>query len=241
MGWGLRLQFEYIRKLDVINRGFSGFNTRWCKKLLPEILKAQLLQNTKIRLFTLFLGANDAVIPSSHPEYAVPLDEFNANLHSMLQTIHSLSPHTRIVLITPPPVNPKTWEPYCIAKGRPLDRSVSRTHGYRDETMKVYNEYVQSTPQPKSVLLVDTWTLFLRRDVPSSAASDSPYTLEEVDEYLEDGLHLSRKGNELLGEFLVRRVRETWADLDAEKMGTKVPLHGSLRRDSSMKDVCGFA
>ncbi len=38
-GWVASLANHYIRKADVFNRGFSGYNTRWAKHLLPTVFK----------------------------------------------------------------------------------------------------------------------------------------------------------------------------------------------------------
>lgn len=35
-GWGLQLSSYWQGKVDVLNRGFSGYNTRWAGYLLAE-------------------------------------------------------------------------------------------------------------------------------------------------------------------------------------------------------------
>lgn len=39
-GWGARLADHYARKADVINRGFSGYNTTWGLAALPKVRRS---------------------------------------------------------------------------------------------------------------------------------------------------------------------------------------------------------
>jgi hypothetical protein len=70
----------YIRRLDVVNRGFSGYNTTQALKMLPRVVASP--EEGRIRLMvcwhgslidrsfdsnlqTIFLGANDARLPNT--------------------------------------------------------------------------------------------------------------------------------------------------------------------------------
>lgn len=59
-GWTGMLADAYQRKADVINRGYSGYNTRWALQLLPRVFPAGA---PPPELVTLFFGANDAALP----------------------------------------------------------------------------------------------------------------------------------------------------------------------------------
>lgn len=101
---------HYNRVLDVVNRGFSGYNSRWAIPSLHQILankkQREAGQIQKARLITIWFGANDAMLPSSTQH--VPLDEYKENLTTIIQLLQSptsdlYSPDTRIVLLTPGP------------------------------------------------------------------------------------------------------------------------------------------
>lgn len=49
-----------LAQIDIINRGFSGYNSRWAKFLL---LRALQTRSQPPALLTIWLGANDAVLP----------------------------------------------------------------------------------------------------------------------------------------------------------------------------------
>lgn len=51
----------YFRKCDVLNRGLSGYNTRWAKIVLPRLIhKDSSTENTVA--VTIFFGANDSAL-----------------------------------------------------------------------------------------------------------------------------------------------------------------------------------
>ena len=63
-GWGARLADHYARRADVLNRGYSGYNTRWALELLPHVLPAAPAPATPPTLVTVFFGANDSACPT---------------------------------------------------------------------------------------------------------------------------------------------------------------------------------
>lgn len=93
IGWVSLLSAAYTRRCDVLNRGYSGYNTRDAIRLLPHIFHQQsnsfvTNKNTKeekpvvvddihqasIHFCTIFFGANDATIPGS--DQHVPIEEY---------------------------------------------------------------------------------------------------------------------------------------------------------------------
>jgi lysophospholipase L1-like esterase len=92
-GWVLRLQQDQQRKRMVTNHGYSGYTTKWIKRILPKIL-----QNTRNPvLYTVFLGANDACLTGTQ---TVSVDDYYQNLKEIIATLCDVP----VILITPPPV-----------------------------------------------------------------------------------------------------------------------------------------
>lgn len=102
---GPALSSAYVRKLDIVNRGFSGYNTRQALKLLPHIIPSP--DQVTLRFLTIWFGANDARLPHTPggPDQHVPIKEFKENLRA-IATHECVRAHedVRIILITPPPV-----------------------------------------------------------------------------------------------------------------------------------------
>ena len=60
-GWASVLADAYTRKVDVINRGYSGYTSRWAVHLLDQVFPPQAAAD--VQLATVFFGANDAALP----------------------------------------------------------------------------------------------------------------------------------------------------------------------------------
>jgi lysophospholipase L1-like esterase len=97
-GWAASLAHYYSRRADVINRGFSGYNTRW-----GLLISDDVVLQVNPAMVVIFFGANDAVIEQGLTY--VPLEEYKSNLLSMIKKFKSKCPKLAIVLITPPPVD----------------------------------------------------------------------------------------------------------------------------------------
>ncbi|XP_077147527.1 isoamyl acetate-hydrolyzing esterase 1 homolog isoform X1 [Ranitomeya variabilis] len=176
-GWGATLANKLVRKCDVLNRGLSGYNTRWAKYILPKLIPNSS-HTENIAAVTIFFGANDGSVKEENPQQHVPLEEYTENLRSMIQYLMSVGiKQDKIVLITPPPIHEPSWEKQCFTKGSKLNRLNSVTGAYAKACAEVGNEYGAD--------VVDLWTLM------QDGGSD--YTL-----YLSDGLHLSDEGNQFL-------------------------------------------
>ena len=83
------------KQVDVINRGYFGYNTRWAKHLLQTVFPAD---QARVTLVTLFWGANDAALPDRHRCALTDIYaffgtfEFGASIHA---------PHTRTAPTVP--------------------------------------------------------------------------------------------------------------------------------------------
>ncbi|KAL2773558.1 isoamyl acetate-hydrolyzing esterase 1-like protein isoform a precursor, partial [Daubentonia madagascariensis] len=60
-GWGASLADKLVRKCDVLNRGFSGYNTRWAKIILPRLIRKGNSLDNPVAV-TIFFGANDSAL-----------------------------------------------------------------------------------------------------------------------------------------------------------------------------------
>ncbi|XP_062981897.1 isoamyl acetate-hydrolyzing esterase 1 homolog [Elgaria multicarinata webbii] len=180
-GWGASVAHRLARKCDVLNRGLSGYNTRWAKIVLPRLIYKESNAKNTIAV-TVFFGANDSALKDVNPKQHVPLDEYADNLKSMIQYLKSVDiPEDKIILVTPPPLHEMTWEKECIAKGEKLNRFNSTTGEYANACVKVARDCGTD--------VIDLWTLMQKNNQGFSC-------------YLLDGLHLSGEGNNFLANQL---------------------------------------
>ena len=213
-GWVSQLSNAYTRRADVLNRGYSGYNTRHAVDLLPTVFGGDMGSSLFV---TVFFGANDATLPSDkeHNQH-VPVDEYEQNLKTIVSDLRKKLKETPIILITPPPLDENAWDHFCREQYDSLDpRSNAASKLYGERTKLVANEFGCS--------LVDSFTLLGGNgDVASYG------------ETLEDGLHLSAKGNDLLFDGLmdvIKRDHPNLAPKVNEDDSIGVPMEGAQWRE----------
>ncbi|KAG8967050.1 hypothetical protein FRC03_010798 [Tulasnella sp. 419] len=205
-GFAQQLAYVYARKLDIINRGLSGYNTEWSLAAFEHIFPKRTDNVPKIRLLTLWFGANDACLEPS-PQY-VTRDKFIQNLRQMISMVQSsdsehYSPDTRIILITPPPISETARAADLSSRNPPiaLDRSASNTKSFADAVIELGKEL--------SLPVVDIYG-------PISEASGG--TDDGLVPYLYDGLHLSAAGYKILYDALIKTIASEYPDLHYENL-----------------------
>jgi len=131
-GWGAGLADWYTRTADVINRGYSGYNSRWLRSMISDIVPEGDINNNNIILTTIFLGANDAV--DSNAQQYVPVDEYKDNLIYIIHHLKRINPNMIIIVITPPIVDNSKWN----------TRNISNVTKYANEVREICNELTLS-------------------------------------------------------------------------------------------------
>eukprot|EP00536_Pseudo-nitzschia_multiseries_P001108 jgi/Psemu1/2563/gm1.2563_g len=242
IGWASLLSSAYQRRSDVLNRGFSGYNTRHALGLVPRVFGTTCDGGGSASasgsgggccrpLFcTVFFGANDANLPSGTSDSGrqhVPRDEYADNLRRIVTGIREATTTTTrdddnddddetcvpIIVITPPPVDEERWKT-VLGRYDHCDRSnaVSREYG---EAAKAVAATLDHCP------VLDTWELLGGED------------LETYRSHLCDGLHLSDSGNQLVYEGIMTVIQSKYPHLvpAADEKAVGIPLEEPLWSD----------
>ena len=167
--WVVQLADYWTRKVDVINRGYSGYNTRLGLNMVREVVLP-----LKPAFVTIFFGANDASVEAT--PHHVPLEEFASNLEKMVKIIQDELPDTTLLLITPPPVYEPLLETMNRKKGKAIvqDRFLATTRQYAQEVKRLGEVY--------GLTVLDIFA-----EMGGEEESDARK------EYLLDGLHLNER------------------------------------------------
>ena len=215
-GFGAYLSNIYARRLDVLNRGFSGYNTRWAKTYLTQIFP----QNSQAKLVVVFFGANDASLVEHNPRQHVPVEEFGQNLIDICNHITSVcGPTTNILIVTPPPVYEKKrliWQ---------KERFKDQATGILERTNKGAGLYAAKCIEISKLSnypVLDLWTLMQQQN-------DWPTLLS-------DGLHLTPKGNQFVGKAIGAVIRRAFPKLHV----TPCKFTGSMHNSGSGSDLTPF-
>lgn len=207
-GWVSSLSAYWVRRIDVVNRGFGGYNSRWGLKIFKDAVLRE-----RPDVIIIFFGANDAVdqrVPQS-----VPLEEYRENLRTMVLEIQNKLPSAETILMTPPPVYEPVLEENNKLKGKDIlsDRSCARTEKYASVVLSLADE-----------LHVHSVDNFYSMDPTKSSR----------EEYLRDGLHLSAAGNRKVYGNLVALLERSLPHLDANKMDMVWPHWSEIVADPTI-------
>ncbi|KAI1851361.1 hypothetical protein JX265_000405 [Neoarthrinium moseri] len=139
------LQKHCIRRLDVVNRGFSGWNTQDALRYLPEIFPAKGSNETsapRLRYLLILLGANDACLPHSYPTQYCSLDDYRANLKAIITHPNITAHKPTILLVTPPPLDETRIHQYDILENNleELTRNAANSAKYSQAARDVAAE-----------------------------------------------------------------------------------------------------
>lgn len=183
-----------VRRADVCNRGFSGYNTRWALKAAPKVLGPGALRDTC--LVTIFLGANDSVAAGERQH--VPLEEYVANLRSLVGTVRESTAGNdvkcNVVLIGPPPICDAQHRVFSLEK---WGVEASRTNA----NTTVYAQRVVELGKELGVPVVDLLPAMLAESQDSGR------------EFLSDGLHLSPRGQAFVFDRLLAVIHDSFPEL----------------------------
>lgn len=204
--FGAALANAYIRRLDVVNRGFSGYNSRQALRILPHAVPSPKV--ARLRFMTVFFGANDARLPNTPggPQQHVPLAEYRENLKSVLTHPNVLAHReVRLILITPPSLD----ERMCLESAKAADPTFPDVVTRKASTTAQYANAVKQIGQELDIPVVDIWGALIRRaggstdEVSHPTGSIDRPRNETFQAFFSDGLHLTSSGYEVLYEELM--------------------------------------
>ena len=196
-GWTAIIADVLQRKVDVVNRGLSGYNSRKILAALPRIIED--LPEGNLIFATVFVGANDSQPDSGVADPLcshVPLKEFKENIIAIIQLLRKKGAQ-HVLVISPPPVD-----------------ETKEVMGRRLEITKTYAEQAAAAAR-------DASPATLHLDLFSAFQHHQPWQ-----SLLVDGLHLNGRGNFLLAQLVQGKLTEagiveeapwdfpSWRDLD---------------------------
>lgn len=195
----------YTRKMDIIQRGFSGYNSRWGLKLLPHILENE----NDIVMSTIFFGSNDACISGSQH---VPLNEYKDNIRRLAGMLKAKG--IKPIIVGPALHDQEKWH-----KLAPEEVAAGRIRS--SEKFKEYSDAAKEVAEDENIPFVDLHSAFNEK---GRSSWRSLFT---------DGLHYSGKGYEVFFNELMSQIRMSYPELSPEKLPYKMPYWRDVLEDGS--------
>ncbi|EPS71510.1 hypothetical protein M569_03248, partial [Genlisea aurea] len=208
-GWGAALASNYCRKVDVVLRGYGGYNTKWALFLLPHLFPQG---STPPLAVTLFFGANDAaLLEGTGKRQHVPLEDYKQNLRRIVQHIKDCSSKTLVVLITPPPIDREGRREYARSLyGDKASELPDRTN----EVTGMYAEQCAALAEELGLPSINLWSKMQQQNGWNK-------------KFLIDGLHLTPEGN----GFVFKELVEIFDKNGFSDLPHDFPLHSEIDSD----------
>ncbi|RSH84469.1 uncharacterized protein EHS24_005990 [Apiotrichum porosum] len=235
-----RLSEYWLRRLDVVNRGYGGYNSEWGIPSFEVIFGTKEDREAgraqEVQLLTIWFGTNDAVLPG-RLQYT-PIPRFQENLKTLVDYVRNkdskwYSPNTRIVFINPPPfiaadrlaTQYTRWrdEYKCEGPEPVLDREWDNTKKYAEAVVELGKEI--------NVPTIDLWTKIIE-----AAGGESP---EHLKPYFYDGLHFNSLGYKVLTDELTSMVTEHWPELHPEAIRMRLPHFADIDPENPRATIPG--
>lgn len=216
-GWGTILQQHYQRKADILNRGYSGYNTRMAKAMTTNLFPPTSTPvssssiNDMYVFTTLFFGANDAAdneyaTELQKPPQGISVEEYKDNLLAIIERMQHYT--SFILLISPPPVDNQQW------KDRNNDRVVKYSQVCEEITQDIQKKALPRILPSVSVIhinLYDRMMINNSSDGKKNSGTTDTTTISVDDDYkiyFNDGLHLSSEGDKLVANAILETLQK---------------------------------
>ncbi|KAG7756440.1 hypothetical protein KL911_001242 [Ogataea haglerorum] len=191
---------DYQRKLEVITRGFDGYNSEQALHILPEILKYE--HDTKpapeqIKLAWIFFGTNDSSVGGDHIQH-VPTGRYAENMETLIRLLQSRG----IKVIA---VKPGTHDETL------ADEAKLRSRAKRsNELQKQYGDALGEVCGKLEVPTVDLYDVFINSGLSSA-------------ELLSDGIHFTGTAYQLMYNELMKVISANYPELHPDNIPQKLP------------------
>ncbi|MQL92302.1 hypothetical protein Taro_024916 [Colocasia esculenta] len=185
-GWGAILADVYARKVDVLVRGYQGWNSRRAVQVLDQVFPKDA--SIQPSLVIVYFGGNDSM--GAHPSGLgphVPLPEYIVNIRKIASHLKSLSDKTRIIFLSSPP----KLLTRLFAGDSTLLCPLIRTNEY----CQIYSEACIKLCNEMDVKVIDLFNAIQGRKDWASAC-------------FTDGIHFSAEGSKIVMEEITKVIKE---------------------------------
>lgn len=211
-GWAGALTHRYVRRADVINRGFGGYTTRQAVQILPEMIETLKLNRTALAV--VWFGANDAANPEG-PQYfmGVPISEYKSNLKSIITDLRAAGV-ANVMLVTPTPVDE--------------EKRVLDTPGFPpDRTMLLAGQYAEAVVGVAHSTGVPVLNMYAEMQ---AMAPDGGWSGKWL---MEDGLHFNPMGQAMAYKLIINFIDVHIPEASAQKL----PFHHYSWEELNYRDT----
>ncbi|KUI65055.1 hypothetical protein VM1G_01117 [Cytospora mali] len=210
------LQKHCLRRYDVINRGFSGYNTSQALKIVEDLFPKPDAAGPKLKYLLVLLGANDAAIPMDVDNQGLPIDQYKANLKQIITHPNVTAHSPKVLVVTPPPLDEIRTTELDTPKYGKSARQQARSAAYSQAARDVAAEVPGTVCIDLQKALMD----HAIANTPGWDASLPPLGSVEggrrgyLEKLLPDGLHMSGEAYRVLWALVEREIEPQFPNQD---------------------------
>lgn len=214
------LQHLYSRRLDVVTRGFSGYNTDHAVVVLKHVLKTEAANPEPTVLLNIFMGTNDA---ANTVHQHVPIDRYKTNLTKLVEMAQAQGIK---VIVTGPALHDAVLceEAFRAYVGNEKAVPFSSSRATRE-----YADVAKQVAQDHQVPFVDLWLAFqkyggwLETELLEGKCG--------FGELLTDGIHFTPTGYRIFYTELVKAIDTAYPEFSATTLPQVLPHHDEIDRN----------
>ncbi|KAH6624900.1 SGNH hydrolase-type esterase domain-containing protein [Chaetomium sp. MPI-SDFR-AT-0129] len=225
------LQTQVLRRFDVVNRGFSGYNTSNALSILPKIFAPPSPGGPALKYLIILFGANDAAVQLPTNFQHVPLERYKENLVRIINHPIVTAHKPKILLVTPPPLDEIRVTVLDRANGHPAAmRQTKRSAAYSEAVRQI-------AAQHPAVTLLDLHKAIMDRALEKTPGFDPKKSKNGaalgdpesgvrgyLEQLLPDGLHMSAESYQVFYDLVRPHLGLEWAGTkDEDKVGFVLP------------------
>ncbi|CAK9437644.1 uncharacterized protein LODBEIA_P20220 [Lodderomyces beijingensis] len=200
------LQNMLIRKFDVLNRGYSGYNSEHARLILPKILQEEGKESREngITLMTIFFGTNDAF---THNELQpVAIDRYRENIGYLVTLAQKNG-------ITPVVIGPGLHDSELVKQSAMVNSGDLAEPWTTNKRNHEYSEAAKSVAKQHGVAFIDLWNRFREEGGWSEQQLLSGASVSGMDAFLNDGVHYTSRAYRILFDEIVKAIEHETASV----------------------------
>lgn len=202
---GSALQNVYSRKMDIIHRGYIGYNSRWALNILPDILESV----GTIDISYIFFGVNDSMPSGS---LSVPLEEYLNNMKKIVELMTSKG--IKVIVIVSALLDLDRWNELNPSEEQ---RGLIRTPA--DQAL--FGDRLRELCKQENYVFVDLYKKFTELGG------------TQWKSLLKDGLHFNSFGYKIFYDELLRVIKENYPQYHPDNMHYQYTEYLSIDKDMS--------
>ncbi|KAF5100639.1 hypothetical protein D0Z03_000787 [Geotrichum reessii] len=218
--FGSALTDLFRRRLDVVQRGYSGYCSEHARYIVDDVIAGI---GSGIKLVIIFFGSNDA---SKDPNQRVPLERYSENIKYIVERFQAVG--AEAIIVGPAPHDEVHRNQ--IYKGS--DPSLNPRSTLRNLE---YSNAAKDLAASKNIPFIDLWHAFLYsvgwKDgniIPGQLAKDLSNAKSDsgIKHLLNDGLHFTGQGYEVWFRELEKVIETNFPELVPENLPFQYPDFG---------------